>query len=72
MNWAGEPEVELEPDSELVRNYLIAPKQEPDPVLFYNGSQALVLIKVNESETQCDENHSNTGCNRPANHLSSS
>ena len=29
------------------------------------------LANVNESEMQCDENRSKTGCNRPANHLSS-
>ena len=27
---------------------------------------------INESDVQCDESHSNTGCNRLANHLPSS
>ena len=33
---------------------------------------SMVLASINESETQCDENRSNTGCNKPANHLPSS
>ena len=32
----------------------------------------MILAKVNEFDMQCDENCSNTGCNRPANHLPSS
>ena len=32
----------------------------------------MVLANVNESDMQCDENRSNTGCNRLANHLPSS
>ena len=31
----------------------------------------MILAKVNESDMQCDENRSNTGCSRPANHFSS-
>ena len=32
----------------------------------------MVLVKVNESDMQCDENRSNTGGNRLANHSPSS
>ena len=32
----------------------------------------MVLANVNESDMQCEENRSNTGCNRLANHFPSS
>ena len=32
----------------------------------------IVLANIKESDMQCDKNHSNTGCNRSANHLPSS